>query len=198
MYACQREERACSEHDTCSGKWSGHMEFCHLSHSCYAAMHSIALSQRVGVEVIFRLAASQLATLLYAVPARAAPHANLGHANNNTVSQSTTRQLQDFFHDSNISPSLVDSDGPRLQNRLRIDPNNSCYIGVARLAGIWYSSLVCREMSQVLQISLQEPLNHRQGMLGHVGNTNPMLCWYAWHHTYTDTHTEQCARGSLK
>lgn len=62
-----------------------------------AAMPSIALSQGVGVEVIFRLAASQLAALLYAVPARAAPHANLGHANNNIVSHSTTRQLHGFF-----------------------------------------------------------------------------------------------------
>lgn len=50
-----------------------------------------------GVEVIFRLAASQLAALLFAVPARAAPHANLGHANKNAVSQSTTKQLHDFF-----------------------------------------------------------------------------------------------------
>lgn len=45
----------------------------------------------VGVEVIFRLAASRLAALLYSVPARAAPHANLGHTNNNTVSQSTAQ-----------------------------------------------------------------------------------------------------------
>lgn len=67
------------------------MQLCHLPHSCYAAMPSIALHKGVGVEVIFRLAASRLAALLYAVLARAAPHANLGHTNNNTVSQSTAQ-----------------------------------------------------------------------------------------------------------
>lgn len=96
MHAREKEQ-ACSEYDTCSDKWFGHMEFCHLPHSCSAALPAIALSQGVGVEVIFRLAASRLAALLYSVPARAAPHANLGHANNNTASQSTTRQLNDFF-----------------------------------------------------------------------------------------------------
>lgn len=65
------------------------MELCHLPHSCYALHRSII---RVGVEAIFRLAASQLAALLYAVPARAAPRANFGQTNNNTVSQSTAQQ----------------------------------------------------------------------------------------------------------
>lgn len=88
-----------------------------------AAMPCIALSLGVGVEVILRLAASRLA-----VPARAAPHANLGHTNNNTVSQSTTGQLHDF-RPSPLNPmlslSLLISGGQRLKTRL----NDSYYVG---------------------------------------------------------------------
>lgn len=138
-----------------------------------AAMQAIALSQRVGVEVIFRLAASQLAALLYAVPARAAPHANLGHANNNTVSQSTTRQLHDFFVTPiyNIAPSLVDSGVPRLKNRLRIDPDNSCYIGTARLA-VERNVIFLSGLSGNVSSSADKPAGASQSQRG--------ACWGMW------------------